>query len=60
MSVRTPRPPATDEVALALKILVAQGMTGEAAQAALITMARERGVAVRSCAALIVAAVDGR
>ncbi|MEU8639605.1 hypothetical protein AB0C38_46065 [Amycolatopsis sp. NPDC048633] len=45
---------------MALKVLVAQGMTGAAAQAALIAMAQERGVAVRNCAALVVAAVDGR
>ncbi|GAB3149014.1 hypothetical protein GCM10027258_44960 [Amycolatopsis stemonae] len=54
------RPPATDVVALALKVLVAQGMTGAAAQRTLISMAQERGVAVRHCAALVLAAVDGR
>jgi hypothetical protein len=58
MPVRTPRPPATDVVAMALKVLVAQGMTGAAAQAALIAMAQERGLAVRNCAALVVAALD--
>ncbi|WIX99215.1 hypothetical protein QRX60_34910 [Amycolatopsis mongoliensis] len=60
MPVRTPRPPATDVVAMALKVLVAQGMSGAAAQAALISMAQERGLAVRNCAALVVATVDGR
>jgi hypothetical protein len=60
MPVRTPRPPATDVVAMALKVLVAQGMTGAAAQSALIAMAQERGLPVARCAALVVAAVDGR
>ena len=60
MSVRSATPPATDVVGLALKVLAAQGMTGAAARTALKAMAQERGLPVARCAALVVAAVDGR
>ncbi|WP_308436864.1 hypothetical protein [Amycolatopsis oliviviridis] len=45
---------------MAMKVLAAQGLDGQAARAALDTMARERGLTVERCAALVVAAVDGR
>lgn len=60
MPVRTATPPAADVVGLARKVLAAQGLTGSAANAALVAMAQERGLPVARCAALIVAAVDGR
>ncbi|SEC97184.1 hypothetical protein SAMN04489727_5812 [Amycolatopsis tolypomycina] len=60
MPVRTATPPATDVVGLALEVLAAQGLNRAAAQAALSSMARERGLTVARCAALVVAAVDGR
>ncbi|WP_410564916.1 hypothetical protein [Amycolatopsis sp. cmx-4-61] len=60
MSVRTVTPPATDVVGLAMKILAAQGLGRTAAHAALVSMAKDRGVTVARCAALVVAAVDGR
>ncbi len=60
MSVRSAAPPATDVVGLALEVLAAQGMTRPAAQTALKAMAQERGLTVARCAALVVAAVDGR
>jgi hypothetical protein len=60
MPVRTATPPATDVVGLALKVLAAQGLTGPAAHAALVAMAQDRGLPVARCAALVVAAVDGR
>lgn len=64
MPVRTATPPVTppvsDVVGLALDVLAAQGLSRPAAQAALVTMAKERGVTVARCAALVVAAVDGR
>ncbi|MEQ0559902.1 hypothetical protein ABJI51_12525 [Amycolatopsis sp. NEAU-NG30] len=60
MPVRTDTPPAADVVGLALDILAAQGLTRAAAQAALASMAQERGVTVPRCAALVVAAVDGQ
>ncbi|WP_290062866.1 hypothetical protein [Amycolatopsis solani] len=60
MPVRTPAPPATDVVGLALEVLAAQGLNRTAAHAALTSMARERGLPLTRCAALVVAAVDGR
>jgi hypothetical protein len=60
MPVRTATPPATDVVGLALEVLAAQGLSRPAANAALVSMAKERGVTVARCAALVVAAVDGR
>lgn len=64
MPVRTVAPPATPPVAnvvgLALEVLAAQGLNRAAAQAALASMAKERGLTVARCAALVVAAVDGR
>ncbi|MEV4150923.1 hypothetical protein AB0J40_45230 [Amycolatopsis sp. NPDC049691] len=60
MPVRSAAPPATDVVGLALEVLAAQGMTRPAAQTALKAMAQERGLTVARCAALVVAAVDGR
>ncbi|MEV4052369.1 hypothetical protein AB0J55_14400 [Amycolatopsis sp. NPDC049688] len=60
MPVRTATPPATDVVGLALEVLAAQGLNRPAANAALVSMAKERGVSVARCAALVVAAVDGR
>ncbi|WP_372672536.1 hypothetical protein [Amycolatopsis kentuckyensis] len=60
MPVRTAAPPATDVVGLALEVLAAQGMSRPAAQTALKAMAQERGLTVARCAALVVAAVDGR
>ncbi|MEU7787391.1 hypothetical protein [Amycolatopsis sp. NPDC049159] len=60
MPVRTATPPATDVVGLALEVLAAQGLNRTAAHAALASMARERGVPLARCAALVVAAVDGR
>ncbi|AGM08762.1 hypothetical protein AB0E55_29875 [Amycolatopsis keratiniphila] len=60
MLVRSDSPPTTDVIGLALQVLAAQGLRGEAARAALDAMARERGLPVKRCAALIVAAVDGR
>ncbi|MFJ9779952.1 hypothetical protein ACIRSS_10240 [Amycolatopsis sp. NPDC101161] len=60
MPVRTATPPAADVVGLALEVLAAQGMSRPAAQTALKAMARERGLTVPRCAALVVAAVDGR
>ncbi|MEU8413451.1 hypothetical protein AB0C24_11715 [Amycolatopsis japonica] len=59
MLVRSDSPPASDVLGLALEVLAAQGLRGEAARAALDAMARERGLPVKRCAALIVAAVDG-
>lgn len=53
-------PPSADVISLALKVLATQGLPGPAARAALETMARERRLPVKRCAALIVAAVDGR
>ncbi|GAB3712369.1 hypothetical protein GCM10027598_18880 [Amycolatopsis oliviviridis] len=60
MRVRTDSPPSSDVFGLAMKVLAAQGLDGQAARAALDTMARERGLTVERCAALVVAAVDGR
>ncbi len=64
MPVRTATPPAAppanDVVGVALEVLVAQGLSRPAAHAALVSMAKERGVPVTRCAALVVAAVDGR
>jgi hypothetical protein len=60
MLVRTAVPQSTDVVALAVEVLAAQGLSGAAARAALSSMARERGLPVARCAALVVAAVDGR
>ena len=60
MPVRTTTPPAGDVVGLALEVLAAQGLSGPAAHAALVEMAQERGLPVTRCAALVVAAVDGR
>ena len=60
MPVRTATPPAHDVVGLALEVLAAQGLSRPAAQAALASMAQERGLTVARCAALVVAAVDGR
>ncbi|WP_329046404.1 hypothetical protein OG738_31605 [Amycolatopsis sp. NBC_01488] len=60
MPVRSAAPPATDVVGLALEVLVAQGMSRPAARTALKAMAQERGLPVTRCAALVVAAVDGR
>ncbi|KFZ80383.1 hypothetical protein ED92_23800 [Amycolatopsis sp. MJM2582] len=60
MLVRSDSPPTADVIGLALEVLAAQGLRGEAARAALDAMARERGLPVKRCAALIVAAVDGR
>ncbi|RSN27179.1 hypothetical protein DMC61_25460 [Amycolatopsis sp. WAC 04169] len=60
MLVRSDSPPTADVIGLALKVLAAQGLRGEAARAALDAMARERGLPVKRCAALIDAAVDGR
>ncbi|MEV7098358.1 hypothetical protein AB0M80_36515 [Amycolatopsis sp. NPDC051045] len=60
MPVRTATPPATDVVGVALEVLAAQGLTRPAAHAALVSMAKERGLTVARCAALVVAAVDGR
>ncbi|WP_340683453.1 hypothetical protein LCL61_33510 [Amycolatopsis coloradensis] len=60
MLVRPDSQPAADVVELALKVLAAEGLHGQAAQAAIEEMARERGLPVRRCAELIVAAVDGR
>lgn len=60
MPVKTATPPATDVVGLALEVLAAQGMSRPAAQTALKAMAHERGLTVARCAALVVAAVDGR
>lgn len=60
MPVRTAAPSATDVVGLALEVLAAQGLSRAAANAALVSLARERGVTVARCAALVVAAVDGR
>ncbi|WP_439379426.1 hypothetical protein [Amycolatopsis lexingtonensis] len=60
MPVRTAAPPATDVVGLALEVLAAQGLNRTAAHAALVSMARERGLPLTRCAALVVAAVDGR
>ncbi|MFI5564029.1 hypothetical protein ACIA2T_32480 [Amycolatopsis japonica] len=59
MLVRSDSPPTADVLGLALEVLAAQGLRGEAARAALDAMARERGMPVKRCAALIVAAVDG-
>ncbi|MFE5570673.1 hypothetical protein ACFQ68_37165 [Amycolatopsis japonica] len=59
MLVRSDSPPASDVLGLALEVLAAQGLRGEAARAALDAMARERGLPIKRCAALIVAAVDG-
>ncbi|WP_410674976.1 hypothetical protein [Amycolatopsis sp. cmx-4-68] len=60
MPLRSPASPAADVVGLALKVLAAQGLSGAAANAALTTMAQERGLPMARCAALVVAAVDGR
>ncbi len=60
MPVPSAAPPATDVVGLALEVLAAQGMSRPAAQTALKAMAQERGLTVARCAALVVAAVDGR
>ncbi|MFB9690599.1 hypothetical protein [Amycolatopsis plumensis] len=60
MPVRTATPPAQDVVGLALEVLAAQGLSRPAAQAALVSMAKERGLTVARSAALVVAAVDGR
>ncbi|MEV6828757.1 hypothetical protein [Amycolatopsis sp. NPDC051102] len=60
MPVRTATPPATDVVRVALEVLAAQGLNRPAANAALASMAKERGLTVARCAALVVAAVDGR
>ncbi|EOD66005.1 hypothetical protein [Amycolatopsis vancoresmycina] len=60
MPVRPAAPPATDVVGLALEVLAAQGLTRPAANAALASLAKERGLTVARCAALVVAAVDGR
>ncbi|MGW3961368.1 hypothetical protein ACWED2_16215 [Amycolatopsis sp. NPDC005003] len=60
MPVRTATPPASDVVGLALEVLAAQGLSRPAAHAALVSMAKERGLTVARCAALVVAAVDGR
>ncbi|MGK4595457.1 hypothetical protein [Amycolatopsis sp. w19] len=60
MLVRSDSPPTADVIGLALEVLAAQGLRGEAARAALDAMARERGLPIKRCAALIVAAVDGR
>ncbi|OXM66058.1 hypothetical protein [Amycolatopsis vastitatis] len=60
MPARTAPPPATDVVGLALKVLAAQGLSRSAAHAALVSMAQDRGLPVARCAALVVAAVDGR
>ncbi|OLZ54663.1 hypothetical protein BS329_09155 [Amycolatopsis coloradensis] len=60
MPVRPDSPPYGDDVALALKVLAAQGLEKQAARAALNSMARERGVSLTRCAALVVAAVNGR
>ncbi|HET6709966.1 hypothetical protein [Amycolatopsis sp.] len=60
MPVRTATPPTTDVVGLALEVLAAQGLNRAAAHAALVSMAKERGLTVPRCAALVVAAVDGR
>ena len=59
MPAPTAPPPATDVVALALKVLAAQGLSRSAAHAALVSMAQERGLPVTRCAALVVAGVDG-
>ncbi|SFW84687.1 hypothetical protein [Amycolatopsis australiensis] len=53
-------PPATDVVGMAVKVLAAHGLSGAAARTALKAMAQERGLTVARCAALVVAAVDGR
>jgi hypothetical protein len=60
MPARTAPPPATDVVGVALKVLMAQGLSRSAAYAALVSMAQDRGLPVARCAALVVAAVDGR
>ncbi|MDQ7807883.1 hypothetical protein Q5425_29455 [Amycolatopsis sp. A133] len=60
MPARTATPPTADVVGVALEVLAAQGLSRPAAHAALVSMARERGLTVARCAALIVAAVDGR
>ncbi|MEV6441358.1 hypothetical protein [Amycolatopsis sp. NPDC051716] len=60
MPVRAAAPPARDVTGLALEVLAAQGLSRPAAQAALVSMAQERGVTVARCAALVVAAVDGQ
>ncbi|OKJ91917.1 hypothetical protein [Amycolatopsis sp. CB00013] len=60
MLVRSDSPLTADVIGLALEVLAAQGLRGEAARAALDAMARERGLPIKRCAALIVAAVDGR
>jgi len=60
MPARTAPPPATDVVGLALEVLAAQGLSRSAAHAALVSMAQDRGLPVARCAALVVAAVDGR
>ncbi|WET77955.1 hypothetical protein P3102_28340 [Amycolatopsis sp. QT-25] len=53
-------PSSADVISLALRVLGTQGLRGQAARAALEAMARERRLPVKRCAALIVAAVDGR
>jgi len=60
MPPRSDSPPSSDVVAQALKVLVSQGLAGQAAHATLRTMARERGLSVTCCAALIVSSLDGR
>ncbi|KDN18157.1 hypothetical protein [Amycolatopsis rifamycinica] len=60
MPLRAATPPATDVVGLALEVLAAQGLSRPAAHAALVAMAQDRGQTVARCAALVVAAVDGR
>lgn len=60
MPLRTATPPATDVVGVALEVLASQGLARSAAHAALVSMAKERGLTVARCAALVVAAVDGR
>jgi hypothetical protein len=60
MPMRSAVPQSADVLTLAVEVLAAQGLSGAAARAALSSMARERGLPVSRCAALIVAAVDGR
>ncbi len=60
MSVRSDSPPSGGDVAMALKVLAAQGLGTQAARATLNAMARDRGVSLTRCAALVLAAVNGR
>ncbi|MFG1643293.1 hypothetical protein ACGFMK_23615 [Amycolatopsis sp. NPDC049252] len=60
MAARSAPSPGPDVVRLAMDVLAAQGLGQAAARSALAAMARDRGLPLAGCAALVVAMVDGR